>query len=136
MRLSAIVICCVVYFLSTTLKNFLLTWPLARASLRCFNVRDEDFKERYILQWIERFSLKGAIFHDAKTCPYNSNSRFGLPQRLSQEHGVPFLVINGDLNDLRCFSDEQAKTNIEAFVEQFSQEPATMISNAGLMNQK
>jgi hypothetical protein len=28
------------------------------------------------------------------------------------------LVIDGDLNDLRCFSDEQARTNIEGFVEQ------------------
>jgi hypothetical protein len=28
------------------------------------------------------------------------------------------LVLDGDLNDLRCFSDEQARTNIEAFVEQ------------------
>jgi hypothetical protein len=27
-------------------------------------------------------------------------------------------VLDGDLNDLRCFSDEQARTNIEAFVEQ------------------
>jgi len=32
--------------------------------------------------------------------------------------GIPHLVINGDLNDLRCFSEEQTVTNIEAFVEQ------------------
>lgn len=31
------------------------------------------------------------------------------------------IVINGDLNDLRCFSEEQTKTNIEAFVEQLSE---------------
>jgi hypothetical protein len=30
-------------------------------------------------------------------------------------------VINGDLNDLRCYSEEQAKTSIEAFVEQLAQ---------------
>ena len=34
---------------------------------------------------------------------------------------MPSLVINGDLNDLRCFSDEQAKTNLEAFVEQIEE---------------
>ena len=32
------------------------------------------------------------------------------------------LVINGDLNDMRCYSDEQARTNIEAFVEQLGQD--------------
>jgi benzoyl-CoA reductase/2-hydroxyglutaryl-CoA dehydratase subunit BcrC/BadD/HgdB len=30
-------------------------------------------------------------------------------------------VINGDLNDLRLYSEEQARTNIEAFVEQLAQ---------------
>jgi len=62
--------------------------------------------------------VDGVVYHDAKTCPHNSNTRYGLPQRLKERTGVPFIVIYGDLNDLRCFSEEQAKTNIEAFVEQ------------------
>ena len=31
------------------------------------------------------------------------------------------LVIHGDLNDLRCYSEEQARTNIEAFIEQLAE---------------
>ncbi|HSH70801.1 MAG TPA: 2-hydroxyacyl-CoA dehydratase family protein, partial [Deferrisomatales bacterium] len=57
-------------------------------------------------------------YHDAKTCPNNSNTRYGLPQRLRQRTGLPFTIVYGDLNDLRCFSEEQAKTSIEAFLEQ------------------
>ncbi|MGD9125491.1 MAG: 2-hydroxyacyl-CoA dehydratase family protein, partial [Desulfarculaceae bacterium] len=68
-----------------------------------------------------RFSIQGIIFHDAKTCPNNSNNRYAMPQRLGSALSVPTLVINGDLNDLRCFSDEQARTNIEAFVEQLEE---------------
>jgi benzoyl-CoA reductase/2-hydroxyglutaryl-CoA dehydratase subunit BcrC/BadD/HgdB len=41
-----------------------------------------------------------------------------MPQRLEKRLDVPTLTINGDLNDLRCYSEEQAKTNIEAFIEQ------------------
>jgi benzoyl-CoA reductase/2-hydroxyglutaryl-CoA dehydratase subunit BcrC/BadD/HgdB len=41
-----------------------------------------------------------------------------MPQRLEKRLGIPCLVINGDLNDLRCYSEEQTRTNIEAFVEQ------------------
>ena len=93
---------------------------MARAALECFNVRDEGYKERYILEWARDFGVQGVIFHDARTCPYNTNSRFGLPRRLQEEQGLPTLVIDGDLNDLRCFSDEQAKTNIEAFLESFA----------------
>jgi benzoyl-CoA reductase/2-hydroxyglutaryl-CoA dehydratase subunit BcrC/BadD/HgdB len=44
-----------------------------------------------------------------------------MPQRLTEETGIPNLVIDGDLNDLRCLSDEQTNTNIEAFVEQLAE---------------
>jgi len=40
---------------------------------------------------------------------------------MSDRLSLPVLVINGDLNDLRCYSEEQAKTNIEAFIEQLDQ---------------
>ena len=35
-----------------------------------------------------------------------------------KELGMPYVMINGDLNDLRLYSEEQARTQIEAFVEQ------------------
>jgi benzoyl-CoA reductase/2-hydroxyglutaryl-CoA dehydratase subunit BcrC/BadD/HgdB len=94
---------------------------MARAGLECFNVRDEDFKERYILDQVERFKAQGVVFHNAKTCPYNTNTRFGMPARLQTGHGVPVLILDGDLNDLRCFSQEQAVTLLEAFVEQLKE---------------
>ncbi|WP_025323376.1 2-hydroxyacyl-CoA dehydratase subunit D [Deferrisoma camini] len=91
---------------------------MARAYLELFIVRSDDAKERIMARLIEEFQVDGVVYHDAKTCPHNSNTRYGLPQRLKERTGVPFIVIYGDLNDLRCFSEEQAKTNIEAFVEQ------------------
>ncbi len=91
---------------------------MARAYTELFIVRDETYKEAYMDQWIKKFSIDGVIFHDAKTCPNNSNSRYCMPQRLTRRLNIPTLVINGDLNDLRLYSEEQTKTNIEAFVEQ------------------
>jgi benzoyl-CoA reductase/2-hydroxyglutaryl-CoA dehydratase subunit BcrC/BadD/HgdB len=91
---------------------------MARASLELFIARAEEPKERYLTRMIEAFQVDGVLFHDSKTCPNNSNARFGLPQRLRRKLGVPVLVLDGDLCDLRCFSDEQARTNIEGFVEQ------------------
>lgn len=91
---------------------------MARAYLELFIVRSEQYKERYLQDMLERFGIDGIVYHDAKTCPYNSNNRYGLPQRLEERTGVPSLVISGDLNDLRCVSDEQMKINVEAFVEQ------------------
>ena len=94
---------------------------MARAYTELFIVRDETCKEEYIVDQAARFKVDGFIFHDAKTCPNNSNNRYGLPQRLTNRLDLPSLTINGDLNDLRCYSEEQAKTNIEAFIEQLDE---------------
>ncbi len=91
---------------------------MAKAYLELFIVRSEPVKEKIITDWMNEFQTDGIIYHDAKTCPYNTNSRYGMPQRIQENTGKPFLIINGDLNDMRLFSDEQTRTNVEAFVEQ------------------
>ncbi len=94
---------------------------MARAYTSLINTQDDNAKEKYIADKIEHFGLDGVIYHDSKTCPNNTFNRYGLAERLSKRTGVPHLVINGDLNDLRCFSEEQTITNVEAFVEQIEE---------------
>ncbi len=94
---------------------------MARAYTKLFIVRSDEVKEQYIAKMIDFFKVDGIVFHNAKTCPNNSNSNYGMPQRLTQKTGTPHLVIDGDLNDLRCLSDEQTNTNIEAFIEQLEE---------------
>jgi len=91
---------------------------MARAYTELFIVRSEDAKEKYIERMHDLFKFDGILFHDSKTCPNNSNNRYGMPKRLSEKFGIPSVVIHGDLNDLRCYSEEQAVTQIEAFIEQ------------------
>ncbi|MBI5018164.1 MAG: 2-hydroxyacyl-CoA dehydratase [Deltaproteobacteria bacterium] len=91
---------------------------MARAYLELFIVRSDAAKEDVMAHLLADFGAGGVIYHDAKTCPNNSNTRYGLPQRLAERTGLPFVILYGDLNDLRCYSEEQAKTNLEAFVEQ------------------
>jgi benzoyl-CoA reductase/2-hydroxyglutaryl-CoA dehydratase subunit BcrC/BadD/HgdB len=94
---------------------------MARAYTELFIVRSDNAKEPYIKEMIDFFQVDGIVYHNARTCPNNSNSNYGMPQRLTEETGVPNLVIDGDLNDLRCLSDEQTNTNIEAFMEQLEE---------------
>ncbi len=94
---------------------------MAQAYSSIFICRGEEEKEAYIERMARLYKINGILYHDAKTCPNNSNNRYGLPQRLQQKLGLPYLVINGDLNDLRMYSEEQTRTNIEAFVEQLLQ---------------
>ena len=94
---------------------------MARAYTELFIVRSDPVKEKYIKRMFDLFGIDGIIYHDAKTCPPNTNSHYGMPRRLEEETGIPSLVINGDLNDLRCLSDEQTNTNVEAFIEQLQE---------------
>lgn len=94
---------------------------MARAYTELFIVRSDYYKERYIKKMADFFKVDGIIYHDAKTCPNNSNCRYGMPQRIEEATGIPSLTIHGDLNDLRLVSDEQTKTNIEAFIEQLEE---------------
>jgi benzoyl-CoA reductase/2-hydroxyglutaryl-CoA dehydratase subunit BcrC/BadD/HgdB len=94
---------------------------MARAYIELLIVRDENYKEHYFEEEIDRYKIDGMIFHDSKTCPNNSNNRYGMPERLSKKRNIPMLVIHGDLNDLRCYSEEQTRTNIEAFIEQLAE---------------
>jgi benzoyl-CoA reductase/2-hydroxyglutaryl-CoA dehydratase subunit BcrC/BadD/HgdB len=94
---------------------------MAKAYTKLFIVRADDAKEKYIREMLDFFRVDGIVYHNARTCPNNSNSNYGMPRRLTEETGVPSLVIDGDLNDLRCLSDEQTNTNIEAFIEQLEE---------------
>jgi benzoyl-CoA reductase/2-hydroxyglutaryl-CoA dehydratase subunit BcrC/BadD/HgdB len=80
--------------------------------------RSEKAKMAQLKKWATDFKIDGMIFHDSKTCFHNSNSRFGLPSRFKDETGIPTMVIEGDLNDLRFFSEGQTITKIETFIEQ------------------
>lgn len=94
---------------------------MARAYSSIFICRSDDPKERYIEEMVAKYKVDGILYHDAKTCPNNSNCRYQMPQRLQNRLGIPYMIVNGDLNDLRLYSDEQTRTNIEAFVEQLAE---------------
>ncbi|MCB0385646.1 MAG: 2-hydroxyacyl-CoA dehydratase, partial [Bdellovibrionales bacterium] len=94
---------------------------MARAYTKIFINRSENKKEEVLAAMAKEYEVDGIIYHDAKTCPYNSNSRFGLPQRITDKYGIPHLIFDGDVNDLRCFSEEQTITSVESFVDQIKE---------------
>lgn len=97
-----------------------LRW-MARTSLEIFINRDEIWKQSFLCEMFDRFAIDGVIFHNARTCPNNTNSRFGMAQRLRDTRGMPVLVIDGDLCDARFLSAAQTLTNLEAFIEQLEE---------------
>lgn len=92
----------------------------AQAYTEIFINRSEKAKIEILKTLINDFKIKGMLFHDSKTCFNNSNSRFGMPIRIKEETGIETLVIEGDLCDLRFYSEGQTQTKIETFIEQLN----------------
>ena len=67
---------------------------MARAYTELFIVRADAVKEDYISDMVEFFKADGILFHDAKTCPNNSNNRYGMPERLRGRLEIPFGQAN------------------------------------------
>ncbi len=98
----------------------------AKAYTEIFINRSEKAKMDMLVQWFEEYSIDGIIYHDSKTCFNNSNARFGMPQQLRDRTGIPALVVEGDLCDLRFFSEGQSITRIETFLEQLESRKVAM----------
>jgi benzoyl-CoA reductase/2-hydroxyglutaryl-CoA dehydratase subunit BcrC/BadD/HgdB len=93
---------------------------MARAYTKLFIVRSDEAKEQYIKSMVDKFQIDGIVFHEAKTCPYNSNARFGMPDRLYRDLHIPVTTLYGDHVDPGMFDTERAALQIEAFVERLN----------------
>lgn len=94
---------------------------LARAYTEIFINRSEPAKLRILKRVINDFGIDGIVFHDCKTCPNNTNSHYGLPERIYRELGLPTVVFGGDMADIRMFSADQVRTMLESFIEQLNE---------------
>lgn len=90
----------------------------ARAYTEIFINRSEKAKMEMLSEWFKEYKIDGIVYHDTKTCFNNSNAKFGMPNRLKEKTGIPALIIEGDLCDLRFFSEGQSITKVETFLEQ------------------
>ena len=99
----------------------------ALAYCKLFIVRSDAAKEKVLEQLMSDFSIDGIIYHESKTCTRNSNTLYGLQNRLFNKTNIPFLEINGDLNDPRCYSEEQSIIAIETFISQLSNQVANPV---------
>lgn len=94
---------------------------MARVYTELFINRTDKVKLDILLELVKEFEIDGVIFHDSKTCPNNSNCRYGMPERLLDEYGIANVTIGADLADLRLYSPDQVRTTLEGFVEQLSE---------------
>jgi bcr-type benzoyl-CoA reductase subunit B len=66
---------------------------------------------------IKEFQVDGLVIHSARSCKPYSVGQYDLKRLLMERLGVPSVVIEADITDSRAYSEEQARTRLDAFFE-------------------
>jgi benzoyl-CoA reductase/2-hydroxyglutaryl-CoA dehydratase subunit BcrC/BadD/HgdB len=70
---------------------------------------------------IRTFRVDGLVIHSARSCKPYSVGQYDLKRLLMERMEVPSVVIEADIADERAYSEEQARTRLEAFLEGMEQ---------------
>jgi benzoyl-CoA reductase/2-hydroxyglutaryl-CoA dehydratase subunit BcrC/BadD/HgdB len=66
---------------------------------------------------VERFAVDGLVFHSNRSCKPYSLGQYDLFDQVSAKTGVPGLVLEADMCDMRLWAEEPIKNRIQAFLD-------------------
>jgi benzoyl-CoA reductase/2-hydroxyglutaryl-CoA dehydratase subunit BcrC/BadD/HgdB len=89
----------------------------ARVHLHPILNRGTGHKLETLVRMATDYQADGAILHSDRSCKPYSLGQIDQRERLGAELGVPALLLDGDHNDPRSFSEAQASTRLTAFLE-------------------
>lgn len=72
---------------------------------------------RLMEKLIKEYKVDGLVIHSARSCKPYSVGQYDLKRLLMKRLGVPSVVIEADITDSRAYSEEQARTRLDAFFE-------------------
>lgn len=90
---------------------------LAENYLTVFSNRDIESRTTLTLDLMERYGLKGYIFHSNRSCKSSAFGIYDIMRLISEKTGIPGLVFEADMGDPRYFSEEQYKMRLETYLE-------------------
>jgi benzoyl-CoA reductase/2-hydroxyglutaryl-CoA dehydratase subunit BcrC/BadD/HgdB len=67
---------------------------------------------------VRRFSVDGMVFHSNRSCKPYSLGQYELLSLVSEDTGVPGLILEADMCDTRLYAEEPMKNRIQAFLDQ------------------
>jgi benzoyl-CoA reductase/2-hydroxyglutaryl-CoA dehydratase subunit BcrC/BadD/HgdB len=76
-----------------------------------------DHRLNLMERLIKDYHVDGLVIHSARSCKPYSVGQYDLKRLLMERLGIPSVVIEADITDSRAFSEEQARTRLEAFFE-------------------
>jgi len=90
---------------------------MARAYLTVYINCGLDRRLETLLHMVDKFSLDGVVMHSDRSCKAYSLGQYELANTLRDNHDIPTLIIEADMNDSRVYAEEQTNARIDAFME-------------------
>ncbi|MBD3407946.1 MAG: 2-hydroxyacyl-CoA dehydratase [Candidatus Lokiarchaeota archaeon] len=79
-----------------------------------------DAKVEKMCQLIRDYDLDGFIMFSVRSCKRYSLGQLVSKELVTEETGVPGIIIEGDMVDSRLFNDAQIQTRVDALLEMFT----------------
>ncbi|MCL6479037.1 MAG: 2-hydroxyacyl-CoA dehydratase family protein [Peptococcaceae bacterium] len=79
--------------------------------------RGFDKRVQMKISFINRYKIDGFVLFSNKSCKPNSFGLYDKSKEISQLTGIPGVVIEGDMSDLRFFSEEQVKGKLDVLFD-------------------
>ena len=83
---------------------------------RCF-----DYRVNLKMEFMEKYDIDGFIFFSNRSCKPNSIGLYDKRRIISEKTGLPGVVFEADMSDLRFFSESQLLSKLEPFFEQLEE---------------
>ncbi|MEA2102274.1 MAG: 2-hydroxyacyl-CoA dehydratase family protein [Thermodesulfobacteriota bacterium] len=70
-----------------------------------------------MIEKIDRYKADGFVMHSNRSCKPYSFGQYDIQRIIQKKRDIPFMMIESHMVDERSFSESQAETRIDAFME-------------------
>ncbi len=90
---------------------------LARTYTGVFLNRGLAYRASQMVELVRDFGAHGFVMHANRSCKPYTLFQYDIRRMVTEQTGVPGLVIEADMADPRSYAEEAVKTRIQAFME-------------------
>ncbi|HON38043.1 R-phenyllactate dehydratase subunit alpha [anaerobic digester metagenome] len=90
---------------------------MAEAYTRIYLNIGVDEMAKTIFEMIDKYEVDGLVMHSNRSCKPYSFGQYDLMRMVQEKKGIPCMMLESHMVDERSFSESQALTRIDAFME-------------------
>lgn len=91
---------------------------LADNYTQAFVNRSFDYRIKLKIDFIKKYGVDGFVLFSNRSCKPNAFGLYDKKNEISRLTGLPGIVFEADMSDLRFFSEELVRARLETFFEQ------------------